>query len=92
MDMEDVFRLSDDEIEARMVIEEVEQESTLYRIARPDNPVPMHFVSVSCPSTGRRYVLRVNPDITSAAEARASTFGVRKVEGGALAFAPRFEA
>jgi hypothetical protein len=34
------------------------------------------FVRVICPSTGRKYVLRVDPNVQTAKEAVASTFGL----------------
>jgi hypothetical protein len=41
---------------------------------------PLKFVQVSCPSTGREYILRVRHDAKRAYEAVASTFGMTEKE------------
>jgi ankyrin repeat protein len=41
-----------------------------------DDKYPARFVRVTCPSTGRKYVLRVDPNVQTAKEAVASTFGL----------------
>jgi hypothetical protein len=50
-----------------------EGDRVLIRLELPGDE-PMVLVGVTCPSTGRRYVLRVPPTITTCREAVAWTF------------------
>jgi hypothetical protein len=51
---------------------------TLYKIRLPDDELAV--VRVTCPSTGRKYVLPVSPQVRTAREAVASTFGLSEQE------------
>lgn len=53
-----------------------EGESFLYRITRPGEEEDFVFLYVKDPSTERRYVLRVPPDMRRVNQARAFTFGL----------------
>lgn len=66
------------ETEAALVHEEGENQ--LYRITRPGDEEDFVFLYVKDPSTERRYVLRVPPDMRTVNEARAFTFGLPESE------------
>lgn len=53
-----------------------EGENMLYRIERPGSEEDFIFLLVKDPSTERRYVLRVPPDVRTVNAARAYTFGI----------------
>jgi hypothetical protein len=50
----------------------------LLEIEMNDDHLPARFVKVICPSTGGKYILRVDPTVASAHEGVAATFGLTK--------------
>ena len=66
------------EVSGAAIVHE-EDGRSLFRIPQPADE-PIVVVRVQCPSTGRRYFLRVPPDTASCAAAVAWTFGVPERE------------